>query len=65
MNDYTIQFTVDGHAVSEQKILDMELSRYHHVFKIFHEKQVDVQLDGKVLNLEQLLELPLEKAKVL
>ncbi len=64
MSDYKIQFTVDGRKIPEKEILEMELSRYHHVFHIFDEKQIPISLDGKVLSLKQLLDLPLEKAKV-
>lgn len=64
MEDYKIKFTVDGRVVPEQEILDMELSRYHHVFRIFDDKQVPISLNNKVLKLSELLDLSLEDAKV-
>lgn len=64
MSDYKITFKVDGRIVPEQKILEMELSRYHHVFCIFNEKNIPIYLEGKELFLSELLDLPLEQAKV-
>lgn len=64
MKDYTITFKVDGQIVTEEEILEMELSRYHHVFHIFDEKRIPISLDEKVLALDELLQLPLEQAKI-
>ena len=64
MKDYKITFKVDGRIISEKEILDMELSRYHHVFHIFDDKHIPISLDGKELALKELLELPLEQAKI-
>lgn len=64
MSDYKITFTVDGRVVPEKEILEMELSRYHHVFRIFDKKNIPVYLDNKELILAELLQLPLERAKI-
>lgn len=64
MNDYKITFTVDGRVVPEQEILEMELSRYHHVFQIFDDKKIPISLNNRPLSLEELLALPLESAKI-
>jgi hypothetical protein len=64
MSDYEIKFKIDGKEITEQEILDMELSRYHHVFKIFDEKNIDIKLNDKVLTLDQLMDLPLADAKI-
>lgn len=64
MSDYKITFTVDGRVVPEKEILEMELSRYHHVFRIFDKKNIPVYLDNKELILAELLQLPLEHAKI-
>ena len=64
MNDYKITFTVGGRIVSEQEILEMELSRYHHVFHIFDEKKIPISLNNKTLSLKELLDLPLKSAKI-
>lgn len=63
MKDYKITFKVDGRIVPEKEILEMELSRYHHVFHIFDEKNIPISLDGNVLAMKDLLALPLEDAK--
>ena len=64
MSDYKITFKVDGRIVPEQEILEMELSRYHHVFHIFDEKKIPIHLDEKELVLADLLKLPLDQAKL-
>ncbi|WEV44666.1 hypothetical protein OZX60_04315 [Streptococcaceae bacterium ESL0687] len=64
MQDYKIKFTVDGKVISQEEILEMELSRYHHVFKIFAEKGIPISLDGKQLSQNELFNLTLEKAKI-
>lgn len=64
MSDYEIKFTVDGKEVTEQEIRDIELERYHHVFNVFHNKQLDIKLNDKVLTFEELMALPLADAKV-
>ena len=64
MNDFKIKFTVDGRTISEKEILEMELSRYHHVFHIFDEKKIPISLNNKTLSLKELLDLPLKSAKI-
>jgi len=63
MDNYTVNFSVDGQPVSEQEIHDMELSRYHHVFKIFNDKNIAIKKDNTVIPYEDLLKLPLSEAK--
>lgn len=60
---FEIHFTVDGHAVSEAQIHQVELSRYHHVFKLLNQKGVTATLKGQDQRLDQLLALPLADAK--
>lgn len=57
-----IHFTVNGQPVSEAQIRAVELSRYHHVFKLFDQKGVPVKLNGQPQSLDQLLNLPLATA---
>lgn len=64
MSAYKITFKVDGRIVPEKEILAMELSRYHHVFRIFDEKDISIHLNGKELFLNELLALPLAQAKI-
>lgn len=63
MDNYTINFSVDGQPISEEEIHDMELSRYHHVFKIFNDKNIEIKKDNTVIPYEDLLRLPLSEAK--
>lgn len=64
MKDYKIIFRVDGRIVPEAEILEMELSRYHHVFQIFDQKNIPISLADEELSYEELLQLPLEQAKI-
>lgn len=64
MKDYKITFKVDDRIVPEKEILEMELSRYHHVFHIFDEKNIPISLDGKELSMKKLLALSLNDAKI-
>mgnify|MGYP003365562422 FL=1 len=64
MASYKITFRVDGQVVTEEDIRAVELQRYHHVFKIFDVKAIPITLDNQILDLESLLQLPLENAKV-
>ncbi|KPN82426.1 uncharacterized protein RZ76_08620 [Apilactobacillus kunkeei] len=63
MKDYKIQFEVDGKAISLAEIEEMEMSRYHHVFKIFVEKGIAIKLDGVEKTQDELLSLSREDAK--
>ncbi|CAK1232725.1 hypothetical protein R55210_AODCCCNP_00435 [Fructobacillus fructosus] len=47
MSDYKIQFKIDGQVVTEEQIHDVELSRYHKVFKEFGEKQIPTDKNTK------------------
>lgn len=64
MKDYKIIFRVDDRIVPEAEILEMELSRYHHVFQIFDQKNIPISLADEELSYEELLQLPLEQAKI-
>lgn len=64
MANYKITFRFDGQVVTEEDIRAVELQRYHHVFKIFDAKAIPITLDNQILDLESLLQLPLENAKV-
>ncbi|MFH0349120.1 hypothetical protein ACG92U_02410 [Leuconostoc citreum] len=64
MVNYQITFRVDGQVVTEEDVRAVELQRYHHVFKIFDAKAIPITLDNQILDLESLLQLPLENAKV-
>lgn len=63
MKDYKIQFEVDGKKISLKEIEEMEMSRYHHVFKLFNKKGISIKLDGAEQTLDELLALSLEEAK--
>lgn len=65
MSDYKIQFKIDGQVVTEEQIHDVELSRYHKVFKEFGEKQIPLQMNGQEYKVEDALEMSLEEAKEL
>lgn len=62
MSDYKIQFKIDGQVVTEEQIHDVELSRYHKVFKEFGEKQIPLQMNGQEYKVEDALEMSLEEA---
>ncbi|MBW1605062.1 hypothetical protein [Lactobacillus sp. Sy-1] len=64
MADYTIKFSVDGRTILQSEILDMELSRYHHVFDVFASKGIDINLNGKKQSLSELKALSLDDAKL-
>ncbi|MBU5366177.1 hypothetical protein P7H74_08060 [Enterococcus devriesei] len=64
MSDYKISFKVDGRIVPEKEILEMELSRYHQVFHIFDKKNIPIHLDEQEVSLSELLQLPLNQAKI-
>ena len=40
------------------------LSRHHYVFHIYDEKKIPISLNNKTLSLKELLDLPLESAKI-
>lgn len=64
MKNYKITFKVDERIVPEKEILEMELSRYHHVFHIFDEKNIPISLDDKELSMKNLLALSLNDTKI-
>lgn len=64
MSEFEIKFTVDDKEVTQKEIREIELERYHHVFNIFHEKGLEIKLNGQLLTLEDQLTLPLDDAKV-
>ncbi|MFT8493715.1 MAG: hypothetical protein ABF664_11700 [Liquorilactobacillus satsumensis] len=64
MSNYRITFKVAGKIVTAAKIREVELERYHHVFKVFNKKNISITLKGRPLTTAELLHLPLADAKI-
>ncbi|MFC4760858.1 hypothetical protein [Fructobacillus durionis] len=65
MADYKINFKIDGREVTQEEIHEVELSRYHKVFKEFGEKNIPLQMNGQSYKVEDALEMTLEDAREL